>query len=91
MSYSNFNRHENMNEDTRFEILSLLKEVRYADLEDTDISFNLENMMYGLFDGYLYEEIQMYALKLDTELCSRILKVYDICNRYPKLELNQSN
>lgn len=85
MSYTKFDRHLNMNEDVRHEILSLIKDVRYSDIEDTESIFHLENALYGLFDGYLYENIQLYALELPTQLASQIIKVYDICNRYPKL------
>ncbi len=85
MSYTKFDRHENMNEDTRHEILSLIKDVRYSGVEDTESAFHLENMLYGLFDGYLYENIQLYALELPTVLASRVTQLYDVCNRYPKL------
>jgi hypothetical protein len=75
-----------MNEDTRFEIMSLIKDVRYSDIEDTEITFNLENMLYGMFDGYLYENVQLYALELPSDLEERVMKVYEICNAYPKLK-----
>lgn len=84
MSFTEFNRHENMNEETRFEILSLIKEIRYVD-EEIENVFHLENMMYGMFDGYLYEDIQLYALDLPSELYSRVMNVYDTCNKYPKI------
>jgi hypothetical protein len=86
MSHTNFNRHENMNEDTRSEILSLIKDVRSSDSKNLS---QLENMLYGMFDGYLYEDVQLYALELSTELASRTLRVYDVCNRYPKLTQSQ--
>lgn len=85
MSYTKFDRHSNMNEDTRFEILGLIKEVRLTDADiDNSTLFNLENMLYGLFDGYLYENLQWYALELPSELESKVTRIYDICNRYPK-------
>lgn len=83
MNYSRFNRHENMNDETRSEIMDLIKEVRYSDFEN---SSNLENKLYGLFDGYLYEEIQLLALELPTQLGSRIIRIFDICKRYPQSE-----
>ena len=54
MSYTRFERHEYMGAETRTEIMDIIGEVR-----DNDYSRNLENMMYGLFDGYLYAEIQI--------------------------------
>lgn len=90
MNYTNFDRHENMNDETRFEILSLIKEVSYSEEIEDETSFNIQNKLYGLFDGYLYTDLQIEALKLPTELASKIVRIFDICNRYPKLEtLNQ--
>lgn len=90
MNYTNFDRHENMNDETRFEILSLIKEVSYSEEIEDETSFNIQNKLYGLFDGYLYTDLQIEALKLPTELASKIIRIFDICNRYPKLEtLNQ--
>lgn len=90
MTYANFDRHENMNDETRFEILSLIKEVSYSEEIEDETSFNIQNKLYGLFDGYLYADLQIEALKLPTELASKIIRIFDICNRYPKLEtLNQ--
>ena len=85
MSYTNFDRHKFMTDETRTEIMEVIRELRY-----NDYSSWLENMMYGLFDGYLYAEIQIEALKLPTELASKVMRIFDICNRYPKLQtLNQ--
>lgn len=82
MSYTKFDRHESMDSKTRKEILNLISEV--SDLDNSPNS--LENMLYGLFDGYLYEELQLLALKLPTNLGAKIIRIYDICNRYPKIE-----
>lgn len=89
MGYTRFDRHLNMDDNTRSEIMSLIKDIRYDDtLDGVDNVLDLENMLYGMFDGYLYEDVQLYALELPTKLASRIVKVYDICNRYPKLQIN---
>lgn len=89
MSYTRFDRHVNMDDNTRSEIMSIIKDIRYDDtLDGVDNILDLENMLYGMFDGYLYENVQLYALELPTKLASRITKVYDICNRYPKLQIN---
>ncbi len=86
MSHTNFDRHLSMTSETRLLILQTISDIRLSDTElDVDVTFPLENMLYGLFDGYLYEDIQMYALELPTPLASPILRIYDICNRYPKV------
>ena len=85
MSYTRFDRQENMTTETRTEIMEIIREIG-----DNDFSRSLENMMYGLFDGYLYDNIQIEALQLPTELASKVMRIFDICNRYPKLQmLNQ--
>ena len=76
-TYTRFNRHESMDAETRTEIMKIIREL-------IDNTRKLENYMYGLFDGYLYSEIQIEALQLPTEIGSRIMRVFDICNRYPK-------
>ena len=80
MNYTKFNRHESMNAETQSEIMSLIREVR--DFESENI-MHLENMLYGMFDGYLYEDVQLYALELPTVFCSKVIRVYNICKRYP--------
>lgn len=81
MSYTNFDRHEFMAAETRSDIIEIIRELR-----DNDSSRNLENMMYGLFDGYLYAEIQVEALQLPTKMASKVMRIFDICNHYPKYE-----
>jgi hypothetical protein len=74
-----------MNDSTRNEIMDIISELRDTKLKVPVIS-DLRNMMSGLFDGYLYSNIQLYALELPTNIASRIMKVYATCNRYDKLE-----
>lgn len=81
MSYTNFDRHEFMTAETRTEIMEVIRELR-----DNDHSRSLENMMYGLYDGYLYADIQIEALQLPTKMASKVMRIFDICNRYPKYE-----
>ena len=82
MSYTRFNRHESMDSETRKEIMSLISEIKSSD----NYSSKLGNMLYGLFDGYLYDELQIHALKESTEIASRIMKVYFTCSRYLQSE-----
>jgi hypothetical protein len=74
-----------MIEDTRYEIISIIKEISYSDEIEDSLSFNLQNLLYGLFDGYLYEDLQIMALQLQTKLASRVTRIFDTCNQYPKL------
>jgi hypothetical protein len=86
MTYSRFNRHENMNSGTRSEIMKLIRMVSDIDSVDDGILERIQNMLYGLFDGYLYDDLQLLALQLPTDLAVNVIKMYDICNRYPKIE-----
>ena len=86
MTYSIFDRHANMSEDTRFEITDLIKEISYSDEIEDSLSFNIQNSLYGLFDGYLYEDLQSECEELSSRLSTRVSRIFDICNLYPKLK-----
>jgi cytoplasmic iron level regulating protein YaaA (DUF328/UPF0246 family) len=86
MSYSRFNRHESMDSETLSEIMDIKQEFYRKDIERNSDIRSLENMLSGLFDGYLYDKIQILALKLPTDLATRIMKVYFTCSKYPKSE-----
>jgi DNA-binding phage protein len=70
MSYIRFDRHSNMSDEVRGEILDLISDVE---------GFDLTNMLYGLFDGYLYKELdKVQNPKLQSILS--IIKQYPILN-----------
>ena len=80
MSYTNFNRHENMDRETLFEIGDILNEVRW------DSSFELTNMLSGLYDGYLYDTLLSVAKRdVDFDMYNRIETIVNIVKKYPKL------
>ena len=78
MSFIRFNRHTNMTSTTRGEILDIIKEV------DFNTGFDLMNMLYGLFDGYLYDDLLEVArgAKLDNVLYNRIENVVSVIKNY---------
>ena len=80
MSYTKFDRHANMSSETRKEILDIIGEV------DFNTGFNLTNMLYGLYDGYLYDELLSVAREeLNYPLFIRVKKVLSIIKKYPKI------
>lgn len=80
MSYKRFNRHESMDSETRTEIMNLISEIRGSESHSSKLS----NMLFGLFDGYLYDELQIEALKQPTKIACRIQKVFFTCSLYPE-------
>ena len=86
MSYSKFNRHEHMSSETRREILDIIGEIGYRGGRGNSV-FDLNNSLYGIFDGYLYDELIQYAdeVTMSRDLYRRILKVFRIVSEYPKL------
>jgi hypothetical protein len=78
MSYIKFDRHSNMTSTTRGEIMDILKEV------DFNTGFDLMNMLYGLFDGYLYDDLLEVArgAKVDKALYNRIENVVSVIKNY---------
>ena len=78
MSFIRFNRHTNMTSTTRGEILDIIKEV------DFNTGFDLMNMLYGLFDGYLYDDLLEVAkgAKVDKALYNRVENVVTVIKNY---------
>ena len=79
MSYSRFDRHEHMSSETRREVLDIIMEIGYG--ENT---FMLTNCMYGLFDGYLYDDLLEVAkgAKIDKALYNRVENVVTVIKNY---------
>ena len=78
MSYTKFDRHANMSSETRREILDIIGEV------DFNTGFDLMNMLYGLFDGYLYDDLLEVAkgAKVDKALYNRVENVVTVIKNY---------
>jgi hypothetical protein len=69
-----------MDKETLFEIGDIINDVRW------DCSFDLTNELFGLYDGYLYDDILTLAEKeLEANLYNRIEKVINIVSKYPKI------
>lgn len=80
MSYTKFDRHANMSSETRREILDIIGEV------DFNTGFDLMNMLCGLYDGYLYDELLSVAREeLNYPLYIRVKKLVSIVKKYPKI------
>ncbi len=77
--YTRFDRHANMDIETLSEIGSIIRDVDFTE-------FQLMNQLYGLYDGYLYDELLINAQDLPKDLFRRIIKVWAIVSKYPKLQ-----
>ena len=78
--YTLFNRHANMSKETLYEIGDIISEVRWGG------SFDLTNQLFGLYDGYLYDELLINAQDLPKPLFRRIIKVWAVVSKYPIIE-----
>jgi hypothetical protein len=60
------------------EIMDIIKEV------DFNTGFDLMNMLYGLYDGYLYDDLLEVArgAKVDKALYNRIENVVSVIKNY---------
>jgi hypothetical protein len=67
-----------MSSETRNEILDIIGEVDY------NTGFDLMNMLYGLFDGYLYDDLLEVAkgAKIDKALYNRVENVVTVIKNY---------
>ena len=84
--FTRFNRHESMNSETLSEIMDIRRELYREDVERTSSIRGLENMLSGLFDGYLYENLILEGQKLPLDLFERVREIYFTCMSYPKSE-----
>ena len=87
MAHYRFNRHELFTQEDTSEVLSIIGEIREIYMEVTTPAFesqldNLTNMLYGLLDGYLYDNVLTTAASivvLDIILIRRIEAIVDKC------------
>ncbi len=90
-----FNRHENMDSETRFMILDVIKELCYK-CETTNTA-RIENYLYGSFDGYDYSEIVFESndfvdLTLEnTELAVKVSDIFTMISKYPRTKEPNNN
>jgi hypothetical protein len=72
-----------MTEDQLNAIMRLINDIMFI---DSDEVVHLENWLYGMFDGYLYEEIPHVASRvLPEDLAERVIDMWNLVNSYPKL------
>jgi hypothetical protein len=69
-----------MDGETRRELLDIIGDIGYSSKTASII-----NMLYGLFDGYLYDELitEVECVKSNRGLYRRIIRMYTLCGAYP--------
>ena len=84
MNYRNFDRHQNMSQQTLAQISKVIRELM---LQDAPTS--LINKTYGLYDGYHYDgleqELKGFFKWKGYEIAIRIADIFAKVNRYPEL------
>jgi hypothetical protein len=84
MNYILFDRHANMSPETLFEIGKIISEIEIN--YDRNKTFELVNMLYGLYDGYLYEDLLPIAsVLLTNEEFVRLAEVITVVQTYPQI------
>lgn len=86
MNFTTFDRHAHMSSETRGDIMNILRETSTSLYNDR----HLTNMLYGLFDGYLYEDIVTESNRIGIEeaVKRQIEEVVDVVSAYPKLPVS---
>ena len=87
MAHYRFDRHKLFSMDDTSEVLLLLEEVERVAYSEGVSRYEgkygeLTNMLFGLFDGYLYDNILTAAVSitdLSMEACKRIEAIVDKC------------
>lgn len=85
MAHYRFNRHQLFSPEDTTEVMNIIRTVE--DIAIDNDSFmdgaygELTNMLYGMFDGYLYDNVLTTAAgisKLPIEVCKRIESIVDM-------------
>lgn len=81
--FTMFDRHTYMSPETRRDIMNILNKTCTSLTNDRHLS----NMLYGLFDGYLYDDIvsESSRIGIDESVIKEIENVVDVVSAYPKL------
>lgn len=87
MAHYRFDRHKLFTSEDRTEVLDLIKEVEKVAYSEGVSRYDgtygeLTNMLFGLFDGYLYDNVLTTAasiVKLPMGLIERIEAIVDKC------------
>ena len=84
MNYLLFDRYANMSSETLFNIGKLISDIEIN--YDRNDTFNLLNMLYGLYDGYFYDELVPTAKSfLNDEEMNRLEGIIQPIHKYPKI------
>ena len=79
-----FDRYANMGSETREEVMDLIIKLKLSEFGD----FDLVNSLYGLFDGYFYEDTlskhQEVIAESDTTLGVRLANLINEVKEYPE-------
>ena len=89
MNYLRFNRHENFDAALMDRVANVLNMVEDHHIDTNQSLFgSLSNMLFGLYDGYLYDDLQMQAMEYPfpiysecVDIVSEILKRIDVHER----------
>jgi hypothetical protein len=83
MNYLLFDRYANMSSETLFNIGKLISDIEIN--YDRNDTFNLLNMLYGLYDGYFYVDLLPIASGfLTNEEFVRLAEIVNVVEEYPK-------
>jgi hypothetical protein len=89
MSTTHFNRHEIFTATEMKLVSQTIELVMFSEVKDSlELKFTLENMLYGLYDGYLYSDILIIAMEFSQEIYENVLELYKfIDNKLEELEM----
>ena len=88
-----FNRQVNMTDETRSDIQEVLSDL--WNVKEISCFNPLENYLFGLYDGYNYEDLILKTeeasiiKRIRPELYKRLISVLDIVNQYPEIKKSQ--
>lgn len=87
-NYKNFDRHESMPLEVRDQIGEILNTHLWEEGITREMRKSVDNQLYGLYDGFLYNSLLINAMNLPDPLRTKIVDLWLICNTYPEAITN---
>jgi hypothetical protein len=83
-NYTRFNRANLFNAtlNPSINIMKLIDDVTEYQIDSGVKNFNVTNYLFGLYDGYLYDELLQLCVGYPDDICDRVKGVFDMVNQW---------
>jgi hypothetical protein len=75
MNYQRFDRHSLFTLDMLSDHMTLIRDVQTYQMENDIDGFNFTNILYGVFDGFLYDELESLSMDYPKDIVERVTQL----------------